>query len=107
MIRYGRIVLAAAGLMAAIEGFSPAHAVTIAQEQDLIVQCAACHGADGVAKDSEVPHIACQQSRYLYNQMMAFKTGKRKHKEMRYMGRHMTSDDMDVIADYYARLPCR
>ena len=104
MIRYSGLAMFAVAmtLLAA-----PAGALTRAEEEDLIVQCAACHGADGVARDSEVPHIACQQSRYLYNQMAAFKSGRRKHKEMRYMGRHMTQADMDAIADYYAGLPCR
>ena len=32
-------------------------------------------------------------------------SGKRPHKEMRYMGRHMTDEDMRVIAEYYASLP--
>ncbi|MBM3654569.1 MAG: cytochrome c, partial [Alphaproteobacteria bacterium] len=25
---------------------------------DVIVQCAACHGADGIAKSADVPHLA-------------------------------------------------
>ncbi len=77
------------------------------QQQDLMVQCAACHGADGVARERDVPHLACQQSEYLYNQLKAFRSGKRPHKEMRYLGRHMSDQDMQIIADYYAGLPCR
>ncbi len=77
------------------------------QQQDLMVQCAACHGADGIARERDVPHLACQQGEYLYNQLRAFRSGKRPHKEMRYLGRHMSDDDMQVIADYYAGLPCR
>jgi cytochrome c553 len=98
---------ASALVIAALLPCGSVSALSKVEEQDLIVQCAACHGADGVAKDSEVPHIACQQSRYLYNQLQAFRQGKRPHKEMRYMGRRMTSADMDAIADYYASLPCR
>ncbi len=86
---------------------APAMALDKAQEQDLIVQCAACHGADGVARSADVPHIACQQEIYLYNQMRDFRSGKRPHKEMRFMGRHMADEDMRIIAEYYASLPCR
>lgn len=75
--------------------------------QILIEQCAACHGEDGIARDVEVPHIAGQNERYLFNQMMAFKSGKRPHKEMRYMAREMTAVDIAALAAYFASLPCR
>ncbi len=35
----------------------------------------AVHGPDGIAKDSEVPHLAGQNERYLINQLMAFRSG--------------------------------
>ena len=73
--------------------------------QDLMVQCAACHGADGIARESDVPDLAGQHDIYLYNQLKAFKSGKRKHKEMQYLGRHMTDEEMQAIASYYASLP--
>ena len=56
-------------------------------KRPLIEQCAACHGEDGIARDTEVPHLAGQNEGYLYRQMMAFRSGKRLHKEMRYMAR--------------------
>lgn len=96
-----------AGLVWALLAASAANALDKAQEQDLIVQCAACHGADGVARSADAPHIACQQELYLYNQMRAFRSGRRPHKEMRFMGRHMSDEDMRIIAEYYASLPCR
>lgn len=86
---------------------SAAYARDKAQEQDLMVQCAACHGADGIARDREVPNLACQHDEYLYNQLRAFRSGKRPHKEMRYLGRRMNDQEMQIIADYYAGLPCR
>lgn len=70
-------------------------------------ECAACHGEDGIARDSEVPHLAGQNERYLYNQMLAFRSGKRPHKEMRVMSRHMTSEEIAALAAYYAALPPR
>ncbi|MHB2170121.1 c-type cytochrome [Alsobacter sp. R-9] len=67
--------------------------------------CAPCHGLDGIAKDVEVPHLAGQNVVYLYNQLRAFRTGKRPHKEMRYMSRHLSEAEMEALADYYAALP--
>lgn len=72
-----------------------------------IEQCAACHGEDGIARDSEVPHLAGQNERYLFNQIMAFKSGKRAHKEMRYMARDMSTAEIAALAAYYASLPTR
>lgn len=79
--------------------------VSKTEVQDLMVQCAACHGADGIAREREVPDLAGQHDLYLYNQLKAFKSGKRPHKEMRYMGRHMSDQEMQAIAEYYAGLP--
>ena len=72
-----------------------------------IEECAACHGLDGIARDSEVPHLAGQNERYLYNQMMAFRSGKRVHKEMRYMARSMSVAEIEAVSAYYAALPPR
>jgi cytochrome c553 len=82
-----------------------ANAIGKIQIQDLMVQCAACHGADGIARDAEVPDLAGQHDVYLYNQMRDYRRGKRKHEEMRYMGRHMTDEEMRAIAEYYSGLP--
>jgi len=72
-----------------------------------VEQCGACHGLDGIARDTEVPHLAGQNERYLFNQMMAFRSGKRQHKEMRYMARAMSVQEIAALAAYYAALPPR
>lgn len=72
-----------------------------------IEDCAACHGPDGIARDVEVPHLAGQNERYLFNQMMAFRSGKRAHKEMRFMARTMSVEEIAALAAYYAALPPR
>ncbi|SEG66195.1 Cytochrome c553 [Bosea lathyri] len=75
--------------------------------QTLIEQCAASHGDDGIARDTEVPHLAGQNERYLVNQMLAFRSGKRAHKEMRFMARDMTTGEIVALAAYYAALSPR
>lgn len=71
----------------------------------LILECMACHGDDGIAKDKDVPHLAGQNYDYLLRQMRQFQSGKRPHKEMKVMSRLMDDSEMQEIADYYARLP--
>ncbi len=92
-------------LLALCAAATPAAAIDKGQVQDLMVQCAACHGADGIAREVDVPNLAGQHDVYLYNQLKAFKSGARKHKEMRYLGRHMSDEEMQAIAEYYASLP--
>ncbi len=72
---------------------------------DVLAQCAECHGADGIAKSADVPHLAGQNELYLLNQIKAFKTGRRAHKEMRYMSRQMSEAEMREIARHYAAMP--
>jgi cytochrome c553 len=83
----------------------------LAQSDDLVdliaEACAPCHGDEGIAKSVDVPNLAGQHNVYLYNQLRAFRTGKRPHKEMRFMSRQMTDGDMRAIADYYSSLPPR
>jgi cytochrome c553 len=83
----------------------PAHALENTGLTDVIAQCAACHGAEGIAKDVEIPNLAGQHDRYLITQLQNFRSGKRPHKEMRYMSRHITDDEIEAIAQYYAHLP--
>ncbi|MBN8532905.1 MAG: cytochrome c [Rhizobiales bacterium] len=81
----------------------------LAQERqprrDLIIECMACHGDDGIAKDREVPHLAGQNYDYLLKQLRDFQRGRRPHKEMRVMSRLLTDFELAEIADFYARLP--
>lgn len=71
----------------------------------LILECMACHGDDGIAKDKDVPHLAGQNYAYLVKQMQDFQKGRRPHREMRVMSRMMSDTELEEIADYYARLP--
>jgi cytochrome c553 len=95
-------------VMLGLAGTGPVLAQSSSDVVDLIAEaCAPCHGDAGIAKSADVPHLAGQQKLYLYNQLRAFRAGKRPHKEMLYMSRQMTDADMRAIADYYASLPPR
>lgn len=79
-----------------------AHAGDVSQ---VLAQCAACHGVEGIAKSADVPHLAGQQELYLYNQIKAFRSGARPHKEMRHMSRQLSDAEMREIARFYAGMP--
>lgn len=96
-----RLVLAALALLAAL----PLAAQERQPRRDLIIECMACHGDDGIAKDKDVPHLAGQNYDYLLKQLRDFQRGRRPHKEMRVMSRLMTEFELEEIADFYARLP--
>ena len=83
------------------------YAAPAAEVRDLIQECAYCHGDAGIAKDMDVPHLAGQQREYLYKQLVAFRSGKRQHKEMRYMARLMSTQEIAALAAYYAAMPPR
>lgn len=71
----------------------------------ILDSCTPCHGPDGIAKDTEVPHLAGQNEEYLQIQLENFRSGKRKHREMRYVAGELTRAEMDAIAAYFAALP--
>jgi cytochrome c553 len=62
---------------------------------------------DGIGRDAEIPNLAGQNEAYLFNQLRAFRHGRRKHKEMLYMSRTLADDDLKALAAYYAALPPR
>lgn len=74
---------------------------------DVLDGCVPCHGAEGIAPDTLVPNLAGQNSGYLIAQLTAFKTGKRKHPEMRFMVRDLSTRDIEALAHYFAELPPR
>ncbi len=76
-------------------------------KHSMVEACAPCHGADGLAHDAEVPNLAGQNAAYLYNQLRAFRSGRRPHKEMLYMSRKLSDEDMRALAEYFSQLPPR
>ena len=66
--------------------------------------CVPCHGLDGVGRDVEIPNLAGQHSIYLRNQLLAFKSGQRKHPEMRYVAREINDRELDELIVYYSTL---
>ena len=98
MIRLFTVLIA----FAALAHPAPAQQLN-ARVRTIIETCVPCHGADGIAKDTEVPHLAGQNEEYLQKQLENFRSGRRKHREMRYIAGELTPAEMDTIA----RLLCQ
>lgn len=92
-------------LLAAVLASNAALAQQAAPDQ--ISGCIPCHGANGISKFGEVPNLAGQNEPYLVNQLRAFHAGTRPHKEMGYMSRKLTQDEIEAIAAYFSSLPPR
>jgi cytochrome c553 len=90
-----------------VPGFGTGQAHGAPVEPGGVAGCVPCHGADGIARDVEVPHLAGQNDVYLYNQLKAFKSGARKHPEMNYMSQRLSERDLRRMADYFSHLPPR
>lgn len=91
------------------------------------IPCARCHGKRGISDKEDVPNLAGQSKEYMIIQLKALKKGtldknrnfyKRSSlvsdpevaRYHRYMGRwanKIDGDDISLVADYYASLPCR
>jgi cytochrome c553 len=73
----------------------------------IVAVCAPCHGADGAGGDVEIPNLAGQKSIYLRQQLEAFRSGTRKHPEMKSMARDLTNREIDQLVVYYSTLAPR
>ena len=71
----------------------------------IVTVCAPCHGADGKGRDVETPNLAGQSGIYLYNQLVAFRNGTRRHPPMKGIARNLTDNEIDAVVSYYAILP--
>jgi cytochrome c553 len=65
--------------------------------------CAACHGAKGGGtSDPYFPRLAGKPAGYLYNQLIAFRNGRRRYPPMNYLLEYLTPEYLLKMAEYYA-----
>lgn len=65
--------------------------------------CTPCHGVEGAGtKDPYFPRLAGKPSGYLYNQLLAFRSGRRKYPPMNYLLQFLPDAYLKQIADYFA-----
>jgi cytochrome c553 len=65
--------------------------------------CAPCHGAKGEGTSNDYfPRLAGKPSGYLYNQLLAFKNGRRRYPPMNYLLEYLPDAYLKAMADYFA-----
>jgi cytochrome c553 len=66
--------------------------------------CVTCHGQSGQGTDSGYfPRIAGKPADYLYNQLVAFRDGKRKYPPMNYLVAYLPDKYLREMAEHFAR----
>jgi len=70
----------------------------------LVLECAPCHGFDGIGQDDGIPNLAGQHRAYLEHQLLAFRSGARRHPQMNFFARQVSQDELVAILDYYVGL---
>jgi cytochrome c553 len=65
--------------------------------------CASCHGAQGEGtNDDYFPRLAGKPAGYLYNQLIAFRDGRRRYPPMNYLLEFQTDAYLQKMAEYFA-----
>ncbi len=86
-----------------------ARAQTTAQPPDTmaarVLACASCHGAEGEGtSDVYFPRLAGKPAGYLYNQLVAFRDGRRKYPPMNYLLDFLPDPYLKQMAEHFASL---
>src|SRR5438046_8309608 len=65
--------------------------------------CVTCHGQSGQGTRNDLfPRIAGKPAGYLYNQLIAFRDGKRRYTPMNYLVAYLPDPYLREMADYFA-----
>ena len=69
-----------------------------------VVQCAACHGKDGIGTGPTFPNLAGQKVTYLMKAMRDDRSGKRSDEVMSIMAKDLKDEEITQLAAYYESL---
>nr|WP_044541337.1 c-type cytochrome [Bradyrhizobium sp. LTSP885] len=70
-----------------------------------VLACASCHGAEGEGtSDVYFPRLAGKPAGYLYNQLIAFRDGRRRYPPMNFLLEFLPDDYLKKIAEHFASL---
>jgi cytochrome c553 len=98
---FGFVALAALAPAGAARAAEPERAPDTMEAR--MQACASCHGANGEGtKDDYFPRLAGKPAGYLYNQLLAFREGRRKYPPMNYLLDFLPDPYLKAIAEYFA-----
>lgn len=72
----------------------------------LAANCSNCHGTMG-RSESAIPSLAGLQKPYFVEQMRLFREGKRPATLMQQIAKGYSDQQIEALAEYYARLPAQ
>lgn len=90
-------------MLAGAAGFSASSAK--ADVAAAIETCNACHGEEMLKSDKTFPNINGQNRTYILNQLIDFKSGRRKSDIMAGIVAELTTSDMQGLATHFAKQP--
>lgn len=89
--------------MASAQGTNAGRAPDTMQAR--VMACAACHGKQGEGTDNDYfPRLAGKPAGYLYNQLLAFRDGRRQYPPMNYLLAYLPDAYLKAIAEHFANL---
>lgn len=102
-------LIAAASLCVA--SFSVQAVITVpeydanAGKQIVETVCAACHGMNGISPIPSQPNLGGQNIKYMYKQLIDYKTGYRKNGIMQSQIANLSQQDLANVSGYYSEQP--
>ena len=66
--------------------------------------CFGCHGADGIARMTDVPHLTGDSRFYLETQLEAFRSGERESGTMTAIAQRLSEDELAEVVEWYSSI---
>jgi cytochrome c553 len=101
--RWFCVAILSVGCLEARDGYSQSAEQAPDTMAARVMACAPCHGAMGEGTDNAYfPRLAGKPAGYLYNQLIAFRDGRRKYPPMNYLLAYLPDAYLKQIAEYFA-----
>ncbi len=103
--RFSKVALLLAVAMGASAAMAaPIAAADIAAGKKRAMQCAVCHGNDGIAVNPDAPNLAGESPGYIERQLKAFRSGERTHEQMSIIAKDLSDDDIANLAAWFSAM---
>ncbi len=95
------LMVGAVGLLTTVALSLPVSAADIKLGMKKARMCNVCHGKNGLATNPEAPNLAGESSIYIEKQLVAFRKGERKHRQMTLIAKQLKDDDIKNLSAWY------
>ncbi len=95
------LMVGAVGLLTTVALSLPVPAADIKLGMKKARMCNVCHGKNGLATNPEAPNLAGESSIYIEKQLVAFRKGERKHRQMTLIAKQLKDDDIKNLSAWY------